>query len=464
MAVIAATEPTTTTAPGWGLLARRDASLRLAAAAALWLAMLLPTYWWIVGGGVADIHTVADGFDSVGRLTGLWASVLLLAQVILMARIPLLERAFGQDRLAHRHRLTGFTSFNLMLAHIVLITIGYADARVSELVPTAWDLSVNYPGMLLAVAGTACLVMVVVTSVKAARRRLRYESWHLMHLYAYLGVGLALPHQLWTGTDFLGSTSRTVFWWTLWAAAAAAVLIWRIALPLGRSLRHSLRVVAVVPEAPGVVSVWMQGRAIEHLDIRAGQFLTWRFLGRRGWTRANPYSVSAVPQRDHVRITVQEVGDGSRALAHLRPGSRVLIEGPFGRLGERSQTRPKVAFIGAGLGLAPLRALAEGLPYEDAVLLHRYRDQPLFTTELTTLAGLRPLRLAWLPGHRRSDDSWLADHDAPDDTRALLGYVPDLTQRDLFVCGPPAWVARLRAAALAAGLPSDQFHVETFEW
>ena len=57
--------------------------------------------------------------------------------------------------------------------------------------------------MLLATAGTALLVMVVVTSVRAARRRLRYESWHLLHLYAYLGVGLALPHQLWTGTDFV---------------------------------------------------------------------------------------------------------------------------------------------------------------------------------------------------------------------------------------------------------------------
>ena len=68
--------------------------------------------------------------------------------------------------------------------------------------------------MLLAVAGTACLVMVVVTSVRAARRRLRYESWHLLHLYAYLGVGLALPHQLWTGQEFLASTARTVFWWS----------------------------------------------------------------------------------------------------------------------------------------------------------------------------------------------------------------------------------------------------------
>ena len=102
--------------------------------------------------------------------------------------------------------------------------------------------------MLLAVAGTACLVMVVVTSIRAARRRLRYESWHLLHLYAYLGVGLALPHQLWTGQEFLASPFATVYWWTLWAAAAGAVLVWRVGLPVVRTLRHGLRVTSVVAE------------------------------------------------------------------------------------------------------------------------------------------------------------------------------------------------------------------------
>ena len=119
---------------------------------------------------------------------------------------------------------SGFTSFSLMLAHIVTITWGYAAGELARTPATLWDLTVNYPGMLLAAAGTACLVMVVITSIRAARRRLRYESWHLLHLYAYLGVGLALPHQLWTGQQFTGSPARTVFWWTAWALTVATVL------------------------------------------------------------------------------------------------------------------------------------------------------------------------------------------------------------------------------------------------
>jgi DMSO/TMAO reductase YedYZ heme-binding membrane subunit len=185
--------------------------MRLWSLVALWAGLLLVTYWWATGGGLQDLGGAATGLDSTGRLTGLLAADLLLAQVLLMARLPALERAFGQDRLARLHRLVGFTSFDLMIAHIGLITWGYAAGSLSATPGELWDLTVDYPGMLLAAAGTVCLCLVVVTSVQAARKKLRYESWHLLHLYAYLGVGLALPHQLWTGQEFLASTARTMF-------------------------------------------------------------------------------------------------------------------------------------------------------------------------------------------------------------------------------------------------------------
>lgn len=433
----------------------------------LWLGLLLVTYWWLADRGIQDLGGWAGGLISVGRASGLWASVLLLAQVVLMARVPVLERAYGQDRLAAIHRVVGFTSFNLMVAHIALITWGYAAGRFTAVPGAFWNLTVDYPGMLLAVAGTVCLVMVVVTSVKAARRRLRYESWHLLHLYAYLGVGLALPHQLWTGAQFLARPAATVFWWTAWAIAAGSVLVFRIGLPVARNLRHRLRVIAVVPEAPGVLSVWMEGRRLEQLGAEAGQFFTWRFLGRPGWTRANPYSLSAAPDGRHLRITVQVVGDGSAAIAGLRPGTRVLIEGPYGRMSERARTRRKVALVGAGVGIVPLRALAEELGYApgEAVLLHRYRDAPLFRGEFETLARRRGLQIVRLPGSRRAASSWLpAGGPSTDDTTTLLMLLPDLTDRDVFVCGPTGWTDSFTRAARAAGLPDDQMHVETFGW
>ncbi len=450
-----------------GLRARRDAAARQAAGAALWLSLLLVTYWWVEGGGVQDLSGWTTGLTSVGRLSGLVAAVLLLCQVALMSRLPVLERAFGQDRLARMHRLVGFTSFNLMLLHVVTITWGYASGRLAATPGTFWDLTVNYPGMLLALAGTACLGMVVVTSTRAARGRLRYESWHLLHLYAFLGVGLALPHQLWTGQQLASSRGRALFWWSAWALVAGLVLVWRVAVPLYRNAKLSLHVTSIVRESDDVVSVYLTGRHLERLGAEAGQFLSFRFLGRSGWTRANPYSLSSAPDGRSLRITVQAVGDGSGGAATLRPGTRALVEGPYGRLTARSRSRRRVLLLGAGVGITPLRALAEGLAYApgEAVLVQRYTSTPLFAGELDVLARERGLGVLHLPGRRRSPDSWLGDGiGRRSDLSALRDWVPDVAERDVFVCGPQPWTALVRRDLVAAGVPAGQMHLETFAW
>ena len=467
MATLQTTAPAPASVRRLGARARLDAGVRLAAGSTLWLSLLLVTWWWVTGGGISQLGGWATGLQSTGRITGLVAAVLLLAQVALMARVPVLERAFGQDELARVHRVVGFTSFNLMLAHIVLITWGYAAGSVTAAPARLWDLVVNYPGMLLATAATGCLVMVVVTSIRAARRALRYESWHLLHLYAYLGVGLALPHQLWTGTDFTSSAGRQVFWWTAWAASAASVLVWRVGLPLWRNLRHDLRVAAVVPEGDGTVSVHVTGRHLHRLPVEAGQFFTWRFGGRPGRTRANPYSLSAAPDGRSLRITVQHVGDGSAATAALDVGSRAWIEGPYGRLSPRARSRPKVLMIGAGVGITPLRALAEGLEYApgEALLLYRSSSAPIFADELTALARERGLVVWGLPGRRRGPDSWLGSGvEAATDLAALTSWVPDVADRDVYVCGPGPWSDLVLRDLRAAGVPEQHIHLETFGW
>ena len=451
-----------------GRTASRDAGVRRTAAGVLATSLGLVTVWWVGDGGLGDLTATPTALTSLGRWTGLVASVLLLAQVVLMARVPLLEQAYGQDRLAKVHRFVGFTSFTLMVLHVVLITWGYAAGSLALAPATLWDLVIHYPGMLLAAAGTVCLFLVVGTSIKAARRKLRYESWHLLHLYAYLGVGLALPHQLWTGKDLSASTSRTVFWWTGWAAAAAAILIWRIGLPVWRNLRHQLRVVSVAEEAPGVLSIVMAGHRLDRLDVGAGQFMTWRFLGRTGWTRANPYSLSAAPDGRTLRITVQAVGDGSASLARLRPGTRVLVEGPHGRLSERARRTDGVVLIGSGVGMAPIRGLVEALDYAPGrgTLIHRFRDHELFADEIASVAARRGLQVARVPGPRRHPGSWLGSSvgHAHSDLQVLQWWVPDLAHRDVYVCGPTGWTDLVTDDLRRAGVPADQVHVETFGW
>ncbi|MER7071187.1 ferredoxin reductase family protein [Terrabacter sp. NPDC000476] len=443
---------------------------RDATAVFAWATILFVVALWVAGGGLSAFGSLGEGVTNVGRLSGLIASVLMLQQVLLMARIPVVEQAWGQDELARVHRLVGFTSFNLMVVHIVLVTIGYSAGTDLGVVATFVDQVLHSPGMLLALAGTVALVMVVVTSIRKARARLRYESWHLLHLYAYLGAGLALPHQLWTGQDFRGNVVATIFWWGLYAASLAAVLAYRVVLPVVRSRRHRLVVSEVVAESPTVTSVVMTGRRLDRLPVRAGQFFQWRFLDGPGWTRANPYSLSAAPDGRSLRITAEAVGDSSARLATLRPGTRVLLEGPYGRLHTGVRTQVRTVLVGAGMGITPLRAILEELPAspDGVVVIYRVGSQAdiVLADELLDLARAKGGRVVAVVGHRnRERASWLpVDSSHLGDSEALTRIVPDIAERDVYVCGHPRWMDAVVAAAHEAGVPAEAIHSERFTY
>jgi predicted ferric reductase len=441
-----------------------------AAGLAALLSVLVVTAFWAGNTGIQDMAAGGRAaIGSAGRLAAVWSADLMLVQVLLMARIPLVERAFGLDRLARWHRLTGFTSFVLLLAHVVLALLAWSAANRTDPLHESWAMVLDQPGILLAWGAFVATVIVAVTSVRRARRRMRYESWHLLHLYAYLGVALALPHELWLGRDFTVSWPVRAYWWGFYGVAAGSVLIFRLGAPIIRNLRYKLRVDRVQPEAHGLVSVYIRGHELDRLPVRAGQFFVWRFMDGAGWTRGNPFSLSRPPRGDVLRITVKRLGDGSSRVARLKPGTRVLIEGPYGRLTAESYRGGPVTMLACGVGITPLLALLWDLPYGhgQATLVYRARqaEEVAFLNEIEWLAQQRAVRLVSMIGPRARPGSWLAaEYGEYTDSGALLAIAPDIATHDLYLCGPDPWTGAVRAAARTAGVPAGHLHLERFAW
>lgn len=447
---------------------RTPSRVRVFCTAAFWASLVLVTFVWLSNDSAAQMIAKSPQglFAYPGRLAGLLSSDLMLAQVFLMARIPAIERAYGRDKIVRMHRVVGFTSLNLMLGHIGLLALGYALRDDKTFIASMVWMVTEWRGMVLATAGTLLLILVGVTSARAARRRLRYHTWHLLHLYTFLGIGLVIPHEIWTGSD-VRPLWMQICLVSLYLSALASLVVFRVVLPIMRNRRHRLVVDSVVEESEGNYSVYLRGNDLQRLQARAGQFCMWRFKDGPGWTRENPYALSAAPRGDTLRITAKEVGPNSMRIRALLPGTPVLFEGPYGRFtGEARQGR-KLTLMASGIGITPIRALLEDLEYEqgDAVLIYRAASEKdfVFRQELDELARRRGVRTVYLPGHRRrTKASWQSEDTAADDHVMLLELVPDLTEHDVFICGPDSWAEAAGKAAALAGVPPRNINIERF--
>jgi len=419
---------------------------------------------WLRHGGLHTLTTAGGPMTAIGQLTGLFGMYAILIELTLMARIPWLERHLGFDRLAVWHRWTGFAVVNLLLVHAVTITLGYAQSN-SQSVPTqVGDFIRHYPDVLMAIVSLVLFVVVAASSMRTARKRIERERWYSVHLYVYLAVALGFAHQLSVGSDFIDDRVARWWWSALLALTAAALLWFRVLSPLLFNLRHQFRITHVVPEAPGVVSLYISGRSLRTVKAQAGQFFMLRLLTTDGWYRAHPFSLSAPPEGHFLRFTIKSLGDHTERLQRVAPGTRVALEGPLGTFTARRRTKPRVALIAGGIGITPLRALLDDLCRScqpgDISLLYRVATQQdiLFGNELRQYL------------QHGVDVRVIVDNNIGTDRTDRLGIpalrqmLPDLAARDVYLCGPPAFVDALGRRVRRIGVPRARIHHERFDY
>jgi predicted ferric reductase len=420
------------------------------AVATVWL-------WW---NGTPAVSGFGDWLTNAGRITGLLAGYGVAVLIGLMARIPLVERGVGTDKLVRWHSMGGRYVVGLVVAHALLITWGYAVTAHAAVTSQAWTLLDSYPDVLMGTVAGLLLVMTGIVSARAIRSRMRYETWYYLHLYTYLAAALGFAHQFATGAQFVTNTAARVAWSALYIGVAAAITWYRFVTPVRQAFRHRYTVESVTPEAPDVVSIVISGRHLDELQAQPGQFFRWRFLSPGLWWTSLPYSLSAAPRNDLLRITVKAAGDHSAALHGLAPGTRVIASGPYGALTAARRRRHKVLLIGGGVGITPLRALLETLPAApgDLTLIYRVSSMRdvVFRHELEELAEARQARVWFVPGQRAELKV------NPLSGGELSRRIPDLTDHDVYLCGPPGLTSTVTRELRDAGVPRRHIHEESF--
>jgi predicted ferric reductase len=414
--------------------------------------------WWK---DTPSIHSTGDLIVSAGDILGLLAGYGFVVLVGLMARIPPLERGVGTDRLARWHAMGGKYVITLVTGHVLAIVWGYAVTAHESVTKQAIQL-LGYTDVLYATIAWFLLLLIGAISARAVRHKVSYETWYYIHLLTYASIALAFSHQFAQGPDFVSNASARFAWSALYAIVGGLILWYRFITPLRMFARHRFTVMGVREEAPGVVSVYVTGRDLDQMRAEPGQFFRWRFLTRKHVWQSHPYSLSAMPRPDMMRITVKARGHHSGSMAFLRPGTKVIAEGPYGAFTPSLSGR-RVLLIAGGVGITPIRAMFAALPRrmnEGITLVYRasHPRDVVFRRELDAIAADRNAVVYYVIGSRAQ-----LGYDPLDPIR-LRAMVPGLQRYEAYVCGPNGMTTTAVASLRESGLKARHIHHEAFDF
>lgn len=433
-------------------------------------AILIPIWVLMASGEFVGLQP-GDIWHLANRLTALIGTSVLLIHILLVSRAPWLEKTLGLDKLTHVHKKLGKPLFYVLVLHTLLATIDFALVDGVDLIAAFVFLNLHYSEVLLATIGLALMTAVVFSSIQVARRRLSYETWYLIHISSYLAILAAIPHQLELGTDFLGQPLIKSYFTLLYVLVAANLIWFRTLQPIALSIGANLKVVEVKPEANRTTSIVIGGRKLERFGAEAGQFFLLRVLTASQWWRPHPFSVSNSPA-NVIRFTVGNRGDDTGALQEIEVGTRVVLEGPYGVFTETKRTKQHITLLAAGIGVAPIRALAESLAAEagDVTVIYRATDasDAALLDEVKRISLERGHILHVLEGPRPQGNGFLpmpseTDQGKPEHAR-LLALAPMLLDSDIYICGPSMWSAAAKHALEKLGIKKTQIHLEEFAW
>jgi predicted ferric reductase len=367
------------------------------------------------------------------------------------------------------HKKLGKPLVLVLLFHM-FTSLG-AFAVVSRI--TVWqavaDLNLHYLSIGIATIGLLLMLVVTISSIRAARKVLSYEAWFLIHLTAYVAVAISIPHQYELGTDFLAQPPVASFFTLLYAFVFGNMLVFKLITPALMSYRSNLKIAKIQKLDERTIYVEVSGNNLGSFDFQAGQFFMLRILTSRQWWRPHPFSLSHF-DNESLGFTIGIRGDDTSWLTQNQVGTGVILEGPFGVFTELKRSKPDVVLMGSGIGITPILSLANTVAAQpgDVSILYRVSDlasAPLLS-ELETVSKERGHTLHLEVGPRGPGGvfSITSSQIGGNDASVLLSKFPKLHASDIYICGPKPWTDKVMETLEQLGVSKTQIHLEEFAW
>lgn len=390
-----------------------------------------------------------------GKAAALVGFVLLCLQVVLSARLRLLDRAFGLDVLLRFHGHMAILGGILLLSHPLLIKLGAGK-------------DASFEGVWQVQAGQAALVLLLLLTFGGLIRLkipLDYRFWRFAHKGTLLVILIGFIHSSTIGSDLQGGLLKP-YWWLLIAASVGLFLYRNILVPL--LLKQRFTVKSIEQAARGTWTLALVPAKGKVFDYRAGQFMFLK-LSRKGFrSEEHPFTLSSSPTQEGVaEVTIKESGDFTRTIGKTQVGDRADIEAAFGRFTlaqARSAPSGELLFIAGGVGVTPfismLRDLRNRGDVRPVTLLFGNRSEAdiLFRQELEKMPEhVKVVHILSSPG-----PDW-AGAKGYVNAEAIAKHGGDfLKVCEVFLCGPPPMMKAVIEDLKDLGVEKSRIHFERF--
>ncbi len=291
----------------------------------------------------------------------------------------------------------------------------------------------------------------------------KYEVWRVMHgIGAVLIALLLLHHTVYAGR--YGSQQVVTWVWLMLTglAVASTLYIYLVVRFLQKS--RAWHVTSVEQLSPKQWEVTLAPSRGSGLDYRAGQF-AWLNIGNSPFSlRENPFSLSSAPASGpQVSFMIKELGDFTRTIGQIKPGTVAYLDGAYGSLSVDGRDEPGVALIAGGIGIAPLLGVLRQM---------RLSNDP---RNVRIVYGNRSIDQIACREELDAEDVHYVLSEPPEQWQGETGLVGPVlldrvfTQTEIeewvfVVCGPAKMIDSVEDHLISRGAPSKRILTERFDY
>ncbi len=389
---------------------------------------------------------------SLGQILALTGVVLFSINFILSGRFKFLEPLFnGLNRMYIIHHLVGEVALLLLLLHPMFIIFYYLKFSVEIAFSVLFPPLSDFPVWL----GIAALTSLVTLLILTIYIKIPYHIWKLTHKFLGLSLFLASLHIFFIPSTV--SINLPLRYYIL-GFCTLGLLSYMYRTLLGRYLvkRYKYKVIKV--NLLHEVTEIILSPLAEKMKYDPGQFIFINFASLEVSKEEHPFSLTSNPVSDEISISPKSVGDYTRTVKLLKPGTLATVEGPFGAFSYKTKPRKDQVWIAGGIGITPFISMAKSFDPKNGYHSYLYYvvtvpEEAVYLNLLKNLSKLNN-NLVLIPVITSSTGRITAE--------AVYKNIPDLKKRDILICGPLPMMKSLREQFNNIGIRNSHIFTEEF--